>query len=221
LKFELQQTHSEQDELALARAAARLPMEHVGASLGGKMHSNFYRGQHPHAMNNFMQDTGPETWTNPIEIGRIHWEHRHLGELAEGFDPLTHYDPAIPAGQDLATRNRIKNHEAILKSKQAAYASTHAGVQQASVWMPKASSRSPPRNPFDVGNEGQRLARVEQLVSKLGVDKVVLAEKRTIDTSPQAGHHTAALPAGVGEGKTVLRGAWPTTERYYANAGGR
>jgi hypothetical protein len=63
------------------------------------MHSNFYRGQHPHAMNNFMQDTGPETWTNPIEIGRIHWEHRHLGELAEGFDPLTHYDPAIPAGQ--------------------------------------------------------------------------------------------------------------------------
>ena len=200
-------------------AAARFAMEHLSVNAMNRS-SAVHRGQHPHARNDFLQDSGPSTWANPIEMDRTHWDERFVDTLADGYNPIAHYEPGIGAGQDLDTRQKIGNMEQVLKQKEAQAAKAHPGLQQASVWMPKAVGQT--RNPFNtrISSEGQRLARVAELHQKLGVDKVRLVEKSIIDTTSKAGHHTASLPSVKG-GHTVLRGGvWPTTEAYYKNAGG-
>lgn len=191
--------------------------------------SGVFRGQHPHAVNDFMRSTGPETWSSPVEVDRITWEEQYVDELAAGLNPIAHYEAGIEAGQDLDTRNKIKRMEEIEALKRSVYAKANPGTSsQASVWTPTtppaSKSGSPPRNPFNITSEGQRLSRALELAAKLGVDKVKLHEKSVIDTTAQAGHNTAALPFEDPDasGKTTLRGGtWPTTDSYYVNAGGQ
>ena len=70
-------------------------------------------------------------------------------------------------------------------------------------------------------------ARAAELQSKLGIDRVKLVTSPMfIDTTPQAGHNTAAAPAPApapasaawqaAKAKTVRGGTWPVDQAYFA-----
>ena len=101
-----------------------------------------------------------------------------------------------------------------------------AQSDMSSPWMPASSRITSQRTErtaaaYNIRSEGQRLNRAAELASKLGVDKVKLAEKSIIDTTAQAGHHSAdyqfAPPTGQSaRGAVSMRGGmWPTSMEYY------
>jgi len=94
---------------------------------------------------------------------------------------------------------------------------------------PGAKSPSPTTKKIFFTDQGvvtskQRELRMNQLSSKLGVDKVQLVSSPIqIDTTAPAGHNTAPVaPSPTGAGgvstSTMRGGAWPATDNYWARA---
>ncbi len=117
--------------------------------------------------------------------------------------------------------------DGIIQQKQRGARAAQAGFEgafMASTFRPQKSVR----NPYNIRDDQQRMDRAKELAAKLGVDKVKLAIPSVIDTTPQAGHHTAAAPAESSRqshrpashrpASSMRDGSWPTTMDYYESA---
>lgn len=116
--------------------------------------------------------------------------------------------------------------EGIIQQKQQGAKASQAGFQgafMASSFRPQEFVGSPESS--RLRDHQHRLDRAAELSAKLGVDKVKLSTPSIIDTTPQAGHHTAAAPAeSVRQSHrhqlSMRRDAhWPTSMDYYEYEG--
>ena len=112
--------------------------------------------------------------------------------------------------------------DGIIQQKQQGAMASQAGFQgafMASSFRPQESDRNPDSS--RLRDHQHRLDRAAELSAKLGVDKVKLFTPSIIDTTPQAGHHTAAAPAeSVRQSHrhqlSMRRDAqWPTSMDYF------
>eukprot|EP00325_Prymnesiales_sp_UTEX-LB-985_P030642 CAMPEP_0174725166 /NCGR_PEP_ID=MMETSP1094-20130205/44931_1 /TAXON_ID=156173 /ORGANISM="Chrysochromulina brevifilum, Strain UTEX LB 985" /LENGTH=191 /DNA_ID=CAMNT_0015926521 /DNA_START=70 /DNA_END=645 /DNA_ORIENTATION=+ len=177
--------------------------------------TELHRGQHPHAIDDILKDTGPSTWTNKIENDRTRWEERFVAdEIADGYNPIAQYN-GLKAGQSAEARQKISHFDSLLKQKEAKANKVHANHKLATnPWM---KPPLPAPSQYGIQTEDQRLARVKALESRLGVDKAVLVSSPIqIDTTAQAGHHTASLSDGYEEQVSTMRGGtWPVSSDYF------
>ena len=156
-----------------------------------------HRGQHPHAVQNFLQDTGPSTWASPVETGRIIWEERFVPEDKDGYNPIA--SDVVASGQTLEARNKAARLREIEAEKQAAAAKALSRRTPRETPSAAVARPSPPKTAYGMASEAQRKARAEELYAKLGVANVQLVTSPLqIDTTAKAGHHTATTspPSG-------------------------
>jgi len=178
--------------------------------------TELHRGQHPHAIDDILKDTGPATWTNPVENDRTRWEERFVADdLANGYNPTAQYG-GIKGGQTAAARAKVSHLDELRKQKEAEANKAHPNQKMANnPWM-----KLPPPAPsiYGIKNDDQRMARMAELESRLGVDQAVLVSSpMQIDTTAQAGHNTGNTSTGrYSEPKSTMRGnTWPVSEGYF------
>ena len=145
-------------------------------------------------MDDILRDTGPSTWSNPIENDRTRWEERYVDELADGYNPIAQ-SSGLKGGQSAEGRQKVQNIDKLAREQAAKAKQAHPGQKQAvNPWMKQAP---PAPQKYGIVTEEQRIARVRELESKLGVDKAVLVSSPVqIDTTAHAADTTAYASSG-------------------------
>jgi hypothetical protein len=141
------------------------------------------RGQHPHAVLSLGVETGPASWNNKLEANRWNWDERFVPGREDGNpdgNPIAQFGlglqerAAVEQGLE-AAQSRAKNWWPNVPeyNKTQSSAVTPPGSR---LKAPSGRVPSPTARALAFAEKGiltrQREKRVEQLSSKLGVDKV-------------------------------------------------